>query len=178
LTAAGVGGMALLPGCSVSPYLTPYRFFSSEEAGLVDAIADQLIPPGDWPGGKDAGVTFYIDYQLCESLSRFSEDYRKGLAAVRETSLLLHGKPFETITPDEQTAFLQKMEAGGFSEQPEEGSHWNDGFDRRFFRLLRDHAMQGFYGSPRHGGNFNHISYRMIGLDYPLIVGQNRYREP
>lgn len=178
LTAAGVGGMALLSRCSVSPYLSPYRFFSAEEAGLVDAIADQLIPPGEWPGGKDAGVTFYIDQQLSESLSRFSQDYRKGLAAIRETSLLLHGKPFESLPLAGQTAFLQKMERGGFSEQPEGGSPWEDGFDRMFFRLLRDHAMQGFYGSPRHGGNINHVSYRMIGLDYPLIVGQNRYREP
>ena len=35
--------------------------------------------------------------------------------------------------------------------------------------------MQGFYGSPRHGGNKDYASYRMLGLDYPNIIGQNRY---
>ena len=37
--------------------------------------------------------------------------------------------------------------------------------------------MQGFYGSPRHGGNRNYASYRMLGLEYPPVLGQNRYRE-
>jgi gluconate 2-dehydrogenase gamma chain len=32
----------------------------------------------------------------------------------------------------------------------------------------------GFYGSPRHGGNKDYISYRMLGLDYPLIIGRNK----
>ena len=35
--------------------------------------------------------------------------------------------------------------------------------------------MQGFYGSPRHGGNKDYVSYRMLGLEYPDIIGQNRY---
>jgi gluconate 2-dehydrogenase gamma chain len=34
--------------------------------------------------------------------------------------------------------------------------------------------MQGYYGSPRHGGNKNFISYKMIGLDEPQIIGENR----
>ena len=56
-----------------------------------------------------------------------------------------------------------------------EGLQWEDGFDRYFFRLIRDYSMQGFYGSPRHGGNNNNISYKMMKLDYPVIIGQNRY---
>jgi gluconate 2-dehydrogenase gamma chain len=35
--------------------------------------------------------------------------------------------------------------------------------------------MQGFYGSPRHGGNRNYVSYKMLGLEYPVVMGQNRY---
>ena len=35
--------------------------------------------------------------------------------------------------------------------------------------------MQGFYGSPRHGGNRNYVSYKMLGLEYPRVIGQNRY---
>jgi len=35
--------------------------------------------------------------------------------------------------------------------------------------------MQGFYGSPRHGGNRNYASYKMMGLEYPRLIGQNRY---
>jgi gluconate 2-dehydrogenase gamma chain len=38
--------------------------------------------------------------------------------------------------------------------------------------------MQGYYGSPIHGGNKDYMSFNMLGLDYPLIIGQNRYRKP
>jgi gluconate 2-dehydrogenase gamma chain len=38
-----------------------------------------------------------------------------------------------------------------------------------------DHTRQGFYGSPRHGGNRDYASYRMLGLAYPNLIGQNRY---
>ena len=41
--------------------------------------------------------------------------------------------------------------------------------------MIRDHTMQGFYGSPRHGGNKGYASYKMLGLEYPRVIGQNRY---
>jgi gluconate 2-dehydrogenase gamma chain len=45
-----------------------------------------------------------------------------------------------------------------------------------FFRLLVDHTMQGFYGSPRHGGNRDYVSYRILVIDYPQVIGRNRPR--
>jgi len=48
---------------------------------------------------------------------------------------------------------------------------------KKFFDLLLDRTMQGFYGSPRHGGNKNYMSFKMLKLDYPLLIGQNRYRK-
>ena len=47
-----------------------------------------------------------------------------------------------------------------------------------FFHLILAHTMQGYYGSPIHGGNKDYMSFNMLGLDYPLVVGQNRYRNP
>ena len=55
-------------------------------------------------------------------------------------------------------------------------SAWAGGFDKEFFSMVRDHSMQAYYGSPRHGGNKNNMSYKMLKLDYPLIIGQNRYK--
>src|SRR5659263_546131 len=79
-------------------------------------------------------------------------------------------KRFEELPFEEQTRFLETMEAGKM-----EGKLWEKGLDRQFFRLIRDHSLQGFYGSPRHGGNKNNVSYKMMRLDYPVIIGQNRY---
>jgi gluconate 2-dehydrogenase gamma chain len=169
LAAAGTGSICLLTRCSGD--LSSWRFFTADEANLVDAIAEQIIPSDEWPGGKESGVTNYIDKQLVGPHKRFQSIYQRGLSAVRESCAALHNKKFEELSWDDQTAFLECMEAGKM-----EGSAWADGFDRKFFELLRDHCMQSYYGSPIHGGNRNKISYKMIGLDYPLIVGQNRYK--
>lgn len=168
LAAAGTGSVVLLSRCSGRH--SKWRFFSNDEANLVDAIAEQIIPSDVWPGGKDSGVTNFIDKQLVGPYKRFQALYRKGLSAIQETCLNRYDMKFEELPWDDQTHFLESMEAGMMSE-----STWAGGFDREFFGLILDHSMQSYYGSPVHGGNKNKMSYRMIGLDYPLIIGQNRY---
>jgi gluconate 2-dehydrogenase gamma chain len=169
MATVGTGSVILLPCCSRNHSF--WRYFTASEASLMDALADQIIPPDDWPGGKSAGVTNYIDKQLMGPYRRFQTEYRKGLSAIHTTCGRLYSKTFEELGWADQTAFLSTMEEGGMK-----GPEWADGFDLRFFDLFRDHCMQGYYGSQRHGGNKNNVSYRMLHLDYPLIVGQNRYK--
>jgi gluconate 2-dehydrogenase gamma chain len=33
-----------------------------------------------------------------------------------------------------------------------------------FFAMVIDHTMQGFYGSPEHGGNRDEASWKMLGI--------------
>ena len=44
-----------------------------------------------------------------------------------------------------------------------------------FFNLVRAHTLQGYYGSPRHGGNRDAVSWRMLGLDEPPLRGRAQY---
>jgi len=169
LSVLGAGGVCLLGRCT-NPPLSRWRFITEQESSLLDALAEQIIPTDEWPGGRDAGVTGFIDMQLAGPYVRFQEAYRKGLMAIQESSKAKFQKRFEEISWKDQTQFLQTMESGKM-----EGASWEKGFDRQFFWLIRDHSMQGFYGSPRHGGNKNNISYKMMKLDYPVITGQNRY---
>lgn len=170
LSLVATGGMCLLSRC-VNPPLSSWRFLTGQESTLLDALVEQIIPTDDWPGGCDAGVTNFIDKQLVGPYTRYQEAYRKGLHAIQETCKTKFQKQFENLSWEEQTQFLKKMEAGKM-----EGKAWEKGFDREFFGLIRSHAMQGFYGSPRHGGNKNNVSYKMMKLDYPVIIGQNRYK--
>lgn len=137
----------------------------------MDALADQLIPPDEWPGGKDSGVTNFIDIQLIGPYARFQETYRKGLKAIDDACNLLYKSQFEKLLPEQKMTFLENMEAGKIKTPG-----FENGFDKVFFEMVLDHAMQGYYGSSRHGGNKNNMSYRMLQLDYPLIIGQNRYK--
>ena len=171
MTAITSGSVLLLPACVNRPGKSSRHFFTETEASLVDAIAEQMIPADEWPGGKDAGVTNFIDKQLTGPYARYQGIYREGLALIRQSCIRDCQKTFEELSWEEQTLFLEKMEAGKMDRD-----NWEEGFDRQFFGLIRKHALQGYYGSPRHGGNKNYISYRMLRLDYPHIIGQNRYQ--
>lgn len=148
----------------------------------MDAIAEQIVPTNEWAGAKDAHVTNFIDKQLTNTYKRFQESYRKGLYSVTLSCELLFNEQFEAITWEKQFQFLTAMESGKLSKlqsdkiKGEDTQIWKEGFDRTFFNLVRDHVMQGYYGSPRHGGNYRYVSYRMIGLEPLQIIGQNRYR--
>jgi len=170
LAIAGAGSCFLLNQCIYSS-ASPWRFFMENEALLLDALSEQIIPTDEWPGAKGAGVTNYIDKQLLGPLARFKLDYRKGLEAVRVSAYEMHQLSFESLEWDIQTQFLERMEAGKMV-----GEVWAGGFDRHFFNLLRDHSMQGYYGSPKYGGNKDYISYKMIRLDYPHIIGRNTHK--
>ncbi|HXX65232.1 MAG TPA: gluconate 2-dehydrogenase subunit 3 family protein [Bacteroidota bacterium] len=170
LAALGVGSISLAGGCAPASR-SQWKFLSEDEAALLGAIAEQIIPTDEWPGGRDGGVVSFVDKQLMGPYRRFQQDYRKGLAAITDSCLKQYQKKFEAISWDEQTSFLKAMESGAMHE-----GVWAGGFSMHFFELLRSHSLQAYYGSPRHGGNPNYISYKMMGLGYPQIVGQNRYR--
>ena len=44
-----------------------------------------------------------------------------------------------------------------------------------FFNLVRSHTLEGYYGAPRHGGNRDAVSWRMLGMDEPPLRGRAQY---
>jgi len=165
---AGVGSAALLPQLDRIP--SPWRFFTVAEAQLAEAICEQIIPADKDPGAKDAGTVNFIDVQLVGPYQRYQAKYRQGLACVDKTCQALHHKNFLALSWDDQTTLLKALESGRVSKDI-----WHDPAPHEFFGLIRDHTLQGFYGSPRHGGNKDFVSFKMLGLEYPRILGQNRY---
>lgn len=162
------GSIMFVPACS--GYDSVWRFFTETEAKTIAAFAEQIIPEDQDPGATKANVINFIDKQLVGPYIRFQEDYRKGIPSIENSSVRILRKPFFELEWDEQTHFMEQMEAGNLPEE-----FWEDINQNNFFRLVLDHTMQGFYGSPRHGGNKNYVSYKMMRLDYPHVIGQNRY---
>ena len=167
--AAGVGSAKLVGRLGAAPE-GPWRVLTPEEALLVEAVSEQIIPADRDPGAKEAGVVNFIDKQLDGPYKRFADKYHKGLQSLAQTSQSMFGKSFVQLSWPDQTRLLQAMESGKVPKDI-----WSDPSSRDFFSMLRDHSMQGFYGSPRHGGNKNYASYKMMGLEYPRVIGQNRY---
>lgn len=152
--------------------ISRWRYLDEEEVSLLDAIVEQIIPTDDFPGGKWANVSNFIDKQLDSYYRKHQLAYREGLAAFQKTVIQMKEKKFEELSFAEQTTILEKTEARELT-----GDYWKGHPSSNFFDLIRQHSMQGFYGSPGHGGNRGYISYKMLGLDYPNVIGQNRYKD-
>ena len=152
-------------GCATT--FQPVTSFSADERKLVEAIADQIVPPDQDPGGRDTSVAEFLDVQLRGPYARHAAAYHDGLARLEQTCQRLHHRSFTAMSFDEQTAVLTALERG----QVPDGI-WPPGDAAEFFNLVCDHCMQGFYGSPRHGGNRNGASWKMLGLDYPQVAGR------
>lgn len=167
--AAGFGSIMLMPSCIHQS--SPYKFFTREEGTCLIALCEQIIPADHHGGGAtEAGVINYIDRQLVAVFDYDQLIYQLGLEALQQSCLQLHGKRFETLGWDTQFQVVKSMES---NELPKDC--WPELDSKRFLSLVISHTRQGFYGAPRHGGNKNYMSYKMMGFDFPLVVGRNQY---
>ena len=75
------GAVPWEPGTATPPHPVrpgPWMFFTSDEAALIEAAVDRLIPPDErGPGGKDAGCAVFIDRQLAGPYGRAAGLYMK-----------------------------------------------------------------------------------------------------
>lgn len=151
---------------------SPWRFLTVDEARALAAMSDQIIPPDQDPGSSWAGVVNYIDRQLCGPFQNLRSVYRDGLSAIDQSSRILYGKVFADREAARQIEFLHRLEKDDVPR-----SIWKGTSPSQFFALVIDHTMQGYYGDPRHGGNREGASWKMLGLPYPPIRGRLGYNE-
>ena len=168
-TVTGIGGALAVGRMGRAPE-GAWLVLTPEEAEVLGAVVEQIIPSDKDPGAREAGGVIFIDRQLDGPYERFVQDYREGLRCLELTSQAMAGNAFSKLLWPEQTRVLEAIEAGKVPPDIWERPKPND-----FFQMIRSHTMQGFYGSPRHGGNRNYASYRMMGLEYPRISGRNRH---
>jgi len=165
LTAAAAAGA----GVACSRNRSPWRFFALDEARTLASMVDQIIPPDQDAGAAWAGVVNYIDRQLCGPYQALQAVYRHGLRAVDQTSQSIYGRVFADLESHQQIELLHRLEDG---KAP--GTAWKQHSSADFFGYVVDHTMQGFYGDPRHGGNREGASWKMLKLPYPPIRGRLR----
>ncbi len=157
-------------------------FFTADEAALIEAAVDRLIPPDDrGPGGKDAGCAVYIDRQLAGPYGRGERWYMQGpwspglptqgyqtrltpagmyraaikaidAAVVRES----RGGSFSKLAPADQDAFLQRLEKGDVALDGADG--------KAFFAQFLQNTLEGFWSDPIHGGNRDLVGWKLIGF--------------
>ena len=145
------------------------RSLGEAEARTLEAVLAELIPADGSPGAVEAGVLEYMDRILAGPWKDQAQTYRDGLAGIEESSRTLFHRPFGELAPPERAKVLSALEDGTAP-----GETWKRLPPRTFFGLVVDHALQGFYGDPRHGGNRDAASWTMLALPYPPVRGRRR----
>jgi gluconate 2-dehydrogenase gamma chain len=160
--AAGTMAAAPIAACASRP---GGRFsLSAAEVQTLAALCDRIVPPDQDPGAVWAGAVDFIDRHLARALKRHLGAYREGLAALDATSAALRGRPFAELSADEQDGVLTRVEK---DEVPAE--IWTGVSAPEFFGLVVDHTLASYYGDPRHGGNRDGSSWRMLGIPHPPL---------
>jgi gluconate 2-dehydrogenase gamma chain len=169
LQAALAAATAAGTGIACTRNSSPWRFFTIDEARTLASMVDQIIPPDQDAGAVWAGVVNYIDRQLCGPFQDLQGTYRQGLAALDQSSRSRYNHIFPDLSSDQQIEMLRLI-----SGNRALGNAWSLTSPGGFFQTVVDHSMQGFYGDPRHGGNREGASWKMLGLSYPPIRGRLR----
>jgi gluconate 2-dehydrogenase gamma chain len=144
-----------------------WRALTDAEATTLAAACDQIVPPDDFPGAAEAGVVAFIDRQLATREKDQIPIWQQGVRALDATARQRKGMPFAELSFEDQTTLLRDVEAGQVPATVWEGLDPEAFFDR----LVR-YTMMGFYGDPRHGGNRQHVSWRMLGVPPAPIRGR------
>ena len=141
-----------------------YEHFTADEAELLEAIADHIIPSDDeGPGALEARAVRYIDRALGGALADSLDAYRSGLAAFDQYCRSSRDGSFMNLSDIERTSVLIDIETGaatgtvvGFV-----------GSSVVFFEMIRSHVIQGTFSDPFYGGNANFVGWDLI--NYPGV---------
>ncbi|HET6177375.1 MAG TPA: gluconate 2-dehydrogenase subunit 3 family protein [Candidatus Sulfotelmatobacter sp.] len=163
------GAVAVGASVSCGKVVSPWRSLSVDEAETLSSLCGQIIPQDQDAGAVSAGVVNYIDVQLAGRLKRMKKVYRQGIAEMNDVSVKKYGRRFSGLSDQQQAEFLSAIDGD---------KEWKGSPLPKFFRIVIDHTMQGFYGDPRHGGNRNRVSWTMLRLPYPPIRGRFRVDDP
>jgi gluconate 2-dehydrogenase gamma chain len=179
------GAMPWTPGTATPPLPVrpgPWMFFTADEASLIEAAVDRLIPADDRsPGGKDAGCAIFIDRQLAGPYGHAAglytrppflqgvatqgyqlpdspaARYRASLKALADhVKDVFGGKAFRDLSPADQDKVLAGLEDGSIVLK--------DVKSASFFTLLLQNTQEGFFADPIYGGNRDMVGWKLVGF--------------
>ena len=148
-----------------------WRVLTTQEGDTLAAVCDTLIPPDQDPGAAAAGAVVFIDRQLAGRERRHRRTYGEGLRALDATARRVHGRGVAELAPETRSTLLASIERGDVP-----ADLWSPDGAKAFFELVLSHTRMGFYGDPRHGGNRDRVSWKMLGIPDPPVRG--RLHEP
>jgi gluconate 2-dehydrogenase gamma chain len=161
--------------------LNGFGYLTPPEIAFLDAAAERLIPTDELgPGGREAGITVYIDRQLFSTWGTHGRNYRSGpwlegtpeqgfqsrltpqeiyrvgIREINDYCRTTYGKPFDQLQPERQDEVLKALEEGRIA-LPSLSS-------KLFFGLLWRNTEEGFFADPMYGGNRGKVGWKLLGF--------------
>lgn len=130
----------------------PFAFFTDAQAADIDAMASQIFPTTDTPGAHEAHIVNFIDRGLVTFARERRPVYIQGLKDLQAKTkeMFPSAAKFSSLTSAQQIQLLTAIEKSPF------------------FLAVREHTLMGMFASPRHGGNFNKVGWKLIGFEDTL----------
>lgn len=168
----------------------PIRFFTPEEARLMQAVVDRVLPQDDRTAATRIPILNHIDKRLYEHVSdgyRFEamppdeEAFRLGIKGIQAIAQQEFEANFENLKPGDQDMILLSLHDG----QPKAGDeYWKQMSVLHFWQLLVQDCVQGYYAHPYawdeigYGGPAYPRGYMRLlnGEPEPWEVPEKRYQ--
>ena len=147
----------------------PFRVFTPDEAGTVEALGETLVP-----GARSAGVAHFVDHQLSlapnEALLEarilnvrppFVDFYRAAINAVNRATQTRHGLPFAQLTAARRHEVVDLMRQARIDG-------WQGPPGPLVYLVTRSDAVDVVYGTME--------GYAALGIPYqPHIAPKQRW---
>jgi Gluconate 2-dehydrogenase subunit 3 len=147
----------------------PFRVFTADEAGTIEALGETLVP-----GARSAGVAHFVDHQLSLAPSEallearilnirppFVEFYRSAIGAVDRASHARHGLRFAQLTADQRHQVVDLMRQARLDG-------WQGPSGPLVYLVTRSDAVDVVYGTME--------GYAALGIPYmPHIAPKQRW---
>ncbi|MGI9271789.1 MAG: gluconate 2-dehydrogenase subunit 3 family protein [Woeseiaceae bacterium] len=131
--------------CTAKQESAAFQVLGANEAADYMAIAARIIPTTDTPGATEAGVIHFFDNAFAEAMSAEHTQARSGLAEFNAALAdATYAGRFDELGADDQDAFLRTQEQS------------------RFFDLMWQMTMFGFFAMSSYGGNKDHVGWDLL----------------
>lgn len=134
-----------------------FRVLTPGQARDVEAVASQIVPSGDTPGAREAGVVYFVDHVHAGIFARGTPEFLAGLGAFQQAWTEAHpgAGAFADASPELQFEHLKRVE------------------DTPFFQGMRFLTITGLLANPSYGGNEQKLGWKLVGF-----VDQHAWQPP
>lgn len=131
----------------------PFEVLTDAEAREIEAMAARIIPSGDTPGAREAGVIHFIDGALETFMADATPVVRGAAEALSAAASDRGAERFSELEPAAQDAIVGELESGEV-----------EGRGPPFFSVVRFLTVAGMFSSPEYGGNRERLGWEVLGF--------------